>query len=83
MSLGRHVGGLWCGEVLERLSDYLDGDTSPEQRAAIEAHLRGCDDCTRFGGEFGAIVQAVRAKLGGDEDVPASVAAGLDARLGR
>jgi hypothetical protein len=29
----------------ERLSDYLDGDLSPAERATCVEHLRACDDC--------------------------------------
>lgn len=31
--------------VQERLSSYLDGDLSPEERAEVQAHLDGCDEC--------------------------------------
>ena len=34
-----------CQEVLARLSDYLDGETLPEPRAAIEQHLTACAAC--------------------------------------
>ncbi|MFL5264469.1 MAG: anti-sigma factor family protein [Anaeromyxobacteraceae bacterium] len=59
------VGGLSCSEVLERLSDYLDGDLPAAERGKVEEHLRGCEGCTRFGGEFRATVTALRARLVG------------------
>jgi hypothetical protein len=31
--------------VTELLSPYLDGQTSPDEKAAVEAHLPGCDAC--------------------------------------
>jgi anti-sigma factor RsiW len=58
-----NVGGLWCSEVLDRLSDYLDGDLPPGPRDQVEQHLRGCDGCARFGGEFRATVEALRGQL--------------------
>lgn len=64
MAENRNIGGLTCFEVLALLSDYVDGDLSAEQKSQVEAHLAGCDACTRFGGEFGAVVKAVREKLG-------------------
>jgi len=57
------VGGLRCSEVLARLSDYVDGELPPEERVMVEAHLRGCDACTRFGGEFAATLKALRLHL--------------------
>lgn len=59
----RVVGGLSCGQVLDRLSDYLDGDLAFATREAVEAHLRGCDGCARFGGELRATVRALRRHL--------------------
>ncbi len=57
------VGGLACGQVLDRLSDYLDDELGLDARAAVEEHLRGCDGCARFGGEFQATVKALREHL--------------------
>jgi anti-sigma factor RsiW len=77
----RHVGGIGCGEVLRRLSDYLDGELSPEEVARVEAHLRGCDRCERFGGAFGRLMAALRRELGPAEPLDREVAARLRARL--
>jgi hypothetical protein len=30
----------------DRLSDYIDGELKPADRAALDAHLTGCRDCT-------------------------------------
>ena len=64
MAENRIVGGLSCFEVLAKLSDYLDGELVLEDKAKVEAHLAGCDACTKFGGEFGAVVKALRERLG-------------------
>ena len=69
----RIVGGLRCGEVLERLSDYLDGDADAPTRARIEEHLRGCEGCARFGGELSATIRALREHLLGPARAPESV----------
>jgi hypothetical protein len=29
----------------------------------IEQHLRGCDNCEKFGGEYAALVQGLRASM--------------------
>lgn len=34
-----------CRELLESLSDYVDGDLGSEMCAEIERHLQGCDNC--------------------------------------
>ncbi len=64
------IAGLSCSQVLARLSDYLDGDLPAEERQALEAHLRGCDRCARFGGEFRAVVGALRSHLSRSGQLP-------------
>lgn len=64
------VAGLSCGDVLAVLSDYLDGDLAPDARARVEEHLRGCEGCARFGGEFRATVQALRDHLSARAPMP-------------
>lgn len=63
----RQVGGLTCFEVLDRLSAYFDGEVLAEEKAAIEAHVRGCSWCEKFGGEFVSAVGALRRTLAEDE----------------
>jgi anti-sigma factor RsiW len=76
------VAGLSCGAVLSVLSDYLDGDLPPRERERVEEHLRGCDGCARFGGQFRNTVRALRDQLGrGGGALPASVRERLRAAL--
>lgn len=56
----RNVGGLRCSEVLEDLSNYVDGELPAGKREQIEAHLKECSVCERFGGEFAQMVATVR-----------------------
>ena len=35
-----------CEHVWQEISNYLEGDISPELRAAMEAHFRECRHCT-------------------------------------
>ncbi len=67
------VAGLSCGEVLERLSDYLDGELAPLAQAQVEGHLRGCEGCDRFHGEFQSTVRSLRAALRRPGGLPPSV----------
>ncbi len=39
------MGKAQCHQLLETLSDYLDGEASAELCAEIEHHLDGCDEC--------------------------------------
>jgi anti-sigma factor RsiW len=71
------VAGISCGRVLGRLSDYLDGELEDAPRRQIEEHLRGCDGCARFGGEFASTVRALRAHLA----TPGGLPDGLRQRL--
>lgn len=81
MAEERLVGGLRCSEVLARLSEYLDGELVAFERERVDAHLRGCDVCERFGGEFGATVAALRRELAEPVSLDAGVATRLRARL--
>lgn len=60
MAEPKEVGGLHCFEVLAKLSEYVDGGLSAQERAKVEAHLAGCDACTSFGGEFQSVLRALK-----------------------
>lgn len=81
VGLEREVAGIRCREVLEGLSAYLDGELPPSERTRVDAHLRACDRCQRFGGMVGAVVAALRRELADPPPLEADVAARLRARL--
>ena len=54
--LDRRIAGVRCRDLLEWLSDYVEGDLAAETRARVDGHLHGCPTCRRFGGEYGAMV---------------------------
>jgi anti-sigma factor RsiW len=37
-----------CIELAELLSEYLDGEATPEMRAALMEHVQSCDHCARL-----------------------------------
>ena len=37
-----------CIELVEVVTEYLEGGLSPERRALFEAHLTGCDGCVTY-----------------------------------
>lgn len=79
----KDVAGVRCGQVLEQLSAYLDGELAPAERSRLEAHVRDCELCTRFGGVFGAAVLGLRKRLQAADEIPADVAARLEETLRR
>lgn len=46
---GRHEhGGAECRKLLEKLSEYIDGELDLETCSAIEAHSEDCEPCRAF-----------------------------------
>jgi predicted anti-sigma-YlaC factor YlaD len=39
---------LTCKQVVEIVSDYLEGALSPEDRERFDVHLSMCDGCTSY-----------------------------------
>jgi anti-sigma factor RsiW len=37
-----------CREVVELVTDYLDGALGAKARARVDAHLRGCESCAAY-----------------------------------
>ncbi|MEQ8564013.1 MAG: hypothetical protein RMA76_03865 [Deltaproteobacteria bacterium] len=62
----------WCGITKGRCT---------ASRARVEAHLKGCDWCERFGREMSGVVAGLRKQLAEDEAVDEGVAARLMERL--
>ena len=46
MFWNRH--GLACQEMVELVTEYLEGTLSRSQRRRFEAHLAGCEHCTEY-----------------------------------
>lgn len=40
--------GLACQEMVELVTDYLEGRLSRSQRRRFEAHLADCENCTEY-----------------------------------
>jgi anti-sigma factor RsiW len=65
-----------CEELVGLLLDFVGGDLSPEQRAAIEQHLCGCPPCVRHVEEYRLTIRVTRLLPKADPLPPA-----LEARL--
>ena len=48
-------------EWTDKLSEYLDGELSPEDRGAVDAHLRECSDCARVLDDLRRVVARAQA----------------------
>lgn len=54
-----------CQDVVEVLTDHLDGALGPSDERALRAHLRGCDGCTTYLEQVRTTMRALRL-LGAD-----------------
>jgi anti-sigma factor RsiW len=63
--------GLTCQQLVELVTEYLDGVMDPRRRARFEAHLAACAACTAYLEQFRTTL-AVVGRLDAD-DVPAPV----------
>ena len=52
--------GVWT----DRFSDYLDNDLPPEERAVVDAHLAGCEECRTVIADLRAVTLAARSHAG-------------------
>jgi anti-sigma factor RsiW len=46
--LRRRRQAVVCQQLVELVTDYLEGDLAPADRAAVEAHLAQCGHCTGY-----------------------------------
>jgi anti-sigma factor RsiW len=67
--------GLTCREIVELVTEYLDGAMEAGRRARFEAHLAGCRGCTAYLEQFRTTI-TVAGRLDVD-DVPEPAMAGL------
>jgi anti-sigma factor RsiW len=64
----------------DRLSEYLDGELTPEERAGLEAHLASCPECAGTLDELRAVVE--RAGALQPRPPAADLWPGIEPRLG-
>ena len=64
-----------CREVVELMTDYLDGFLSVADRARFENHMSGCDGCRAYLAQL----RTARSLMGrvGDEALPEPLKAEL------
>jgi anti-sigma factor RsiW len=64
------------------LSLVIDGELPADIEGQVGRHVAGCEVCERFGGEFAAVVAALRG-AGEPETLNHDVVSRLQARLAR
>ena len=50
---------LGCQEVVELVTDFLEGALTPEVRARLEEHLRACGSCAAYLAQMRTMVRAL------------------------
>jgi anti-sigma factor RsiW len=64
-----------CAELVELVTDYLDGVLLPVDRTRFEAHIAGCEGCTAYLEQFRETIRLVGVLR--EEDVSADARATL------
>jgi anti-sigma factor RsiW len=62
------VDDLTCRELVELVTDYLEGALSPDERRRFEGHLGTCSVCPRYVDQLRTTIR-VLGRLG-EDDVP-------------
>jgi len=55
-----------CREMVELVTDYLEGALSRRARRRFEAHLAGCEHCSEYIAQLRATIQLTGAISGDD-----------------
>jgi len=69
------IRDLACQEIVELVTDYLEGAMDAPLRASFEAHLAGCPHCTHYVEQIEATIR-IAGTIAAD-DLPEEFRAGL------
>jgi anti-sigma factor RsiW len=64
-----------CRQIVELMTDYLEGALSEPDRQRFEAHISGCDGCTEYLDQLRTTLGLARRVV--DESIPAELEAEL------
>ena len=62
---------LSCQEIVELITDYLDGALPGDTASLFEEHLNFCDGCVTYLDEMRAAIAAVGGAAAVEEEMPA------------
>ena len=48
-----------CQRIVEVITDYLEGSSSGDERAQVEAHLERCPHCRRYLDQMRDVIRAL------------------------
>jgi MFS family permease len=54
------TGDLACRELVEMVTDYLEGVLPPDLRTTLQEHLDGCDGCSEYVRQIGLTIRALQ-----------------------
>lgn len=69
MRVLRQKPELVCQQVVELVTDYLEGALSRSERRRFEAHLAGCENCTEYLSQMRATIR-LTGRLDADDLTP-------------
>jgi len=69
------MADLTCRELVELITDYLEGALSSRDRGRFEAHLDGCSNCTEYVAQFRETIRLTGSLR--ERDVPQQAADAL------
>jgi anti-sigma factor (TIGR02949 family) len=64
-----------CRDVVEVVTDYLEGMMAPEERRQFDQHLAACEGCQDYLEQLRTVIRVVAGRL--VDAVPAETTAGL------
>ena len=65
-----------CRDVVELMTDYLEGALAPADLARFEDHIAGCNGCRAYLEQLRKTLQ-VTGRIANTETLPASLESGL------
>jgi hypothetical protein len=75
-----------CNDVIAHMGDYLDKELTAVHRAAVDAHLDECPECTAFYASYKHVVQTAAELREPEQPLPVDVSnrlrRALNERLG-
>jgi len=71
--MSEHIHSLHCKQLLENLSDYIDGTTQAELCVEIEKHLKECKNCRIVVDTLRRTIELYEKSDSEDQELPTDV----------